>query len=93
MKKLLIFLFLFLAGCNSKDPITEYRWAVVHPSEALYQCPAIKHFPSWKILTEKQVVSTILTLQKNNLTCRSNMNQIKEFLKKSEIELNTKNNK
>lgn len=90
MKKILIIPILFLlSACNDNSQM-QYRWMVVHPDEALFYCPVIKHFPKWQTLTEKQVGNAIKILQKNNITCKSNIDQIKKFLNDAESGINSK---
>lgn len=85
MKYLLIIAMLFLAGCNeSKQVVTTYKWMVVHPDEAMYYCPVITKFPDWKTLTDSQVAKTVLTLHKNNLTCKSSIESIRKYLKEAD---------
>lgn len=73
---------LFLAGCNETNQIlTTYKWAVVHPDEAMYYCPVLKKFPDWKTLTDAQVARTAVQLHKNNLTCKSSIESIRKFMK------------
>lgn len=85
MKYLLIIAMLFLAGCNdTKQVVTTYKWMVVHPDEAMYYCPVITKFPDWKTLTDSQVAKTILTLHKNNLTCKSSIESIRKYLKEAD---------
>jgi hypothetical protein len=54
---------------------------VVHPADAMYHCPVLKEFPDWKTLTDAQVAKTIVTLYKNNITCKSSIESIRKFLK------------
>jgi hypothetical protein len=84
MKKLLLLSTLLLASCNETQVIQSSKWMVVHPSEAQYYCPVLKQFPKWQTLTDKQVASTVLTLYKNNLTCKSSLDSIKKFLNEAE---------
>lgn len=70
-----------LAGCNSQEQIvTTYKYMVVHPDEAMYNCPVLKNFPNWKTLTDAQVAKTVVQLHKNNLTCKSSIESIRKFL-------------
>lgn len=69
-----------LAGCNDQQIVTSYRYAVVHPDEAMYNCPVLKNFPNWKTLTDAQVAKTVVQLHKNNLTCKSSIESIRKFL-------------
>jgi hypothetical protein len=47
----------------------------------MYHCPVLKEFPDWKTLTDAQVAKTVVTLYKNNLTCKSSIESIRKFLK------------
>jgi hypothetical protein len=76
---------LLLIGCNDQTQIvTTYKYMVVHPSEAMYYCPVLKQFPDWKTLSDTQVAKTVLTLYKNNLTCKSSIESIRKFLNDSD---------
>ena len=88
MKKYLLITTLLLAGCNDQQQIlTTYKYMVVHPSESMYHCPVLKEFPNWKTLTDAQVAKTVITLQKNNLTCKSSIESIRKFLQDQEKRL------
>lgn len=88
MKKYLLIGTLLLAGCNDQQQIlTTYKYMVVHPSESMYYCPVLKEFPNWKTLTDAQVAKTVITLQKNNLTCKSSIESIRKFLQDQEKRL------
>lgn len=80
MKKWILLAALFLTGCNEQQVVTSYKWAVVHPDEAMYNCPVLREFPNWKTLTDAQVAKTVITLHKNNLTCKSSIESIRRFL-------------
>ena len=82
MKKvILLAIAIALAGCNSQEQIvTSYKYMVVHPDEAMYNCPVLKNFPNWKTLTDSQVAKTVVQLHKNNLTCKSSIESIRKFL-------------
>lgn len=85
MRKLILLLALLLAGCNdTQQVVTSYQYLVVHPDEAMYNCPVLKQFPDWKTLTDAQVAKTLVTLQKNNLTCKSSIESIRKFLKEAD---------
>lgn len=85
MRKLILLLALLLAGCNdTQQVVTSYKYLVVHPDEAMYNCPVLKQFPDWKTLTDAQVAKTLVTLQKNNLTCKSSIESIRKFLKEAD---------
>lgn len=73
---------LLLISCNDQTQVlTTYKYMVVHPAEAMYHCPVLKEFPDWKTLTDAQVAKTVVTLYKNNLTCKSSIESIRKFLK------------
>ena len=79
MKKVVLLAFL-LAGCNETQIVSSYKYMVVHPDEAMYNCPVLKKFPNWQNLTDSQVADTILTLYKNNITCKSSIESIRKYL-------------
>lgn len=86
MKKVMALLgLLILAGCNEAQIIQTTKYMVVHPDEAMYHCPVLKQFPEWKTLTDKEVAKTVLTLYKNNLTCKSSIESIRKFLNDSDV--------
>lgn len=89
MKKIILLSLLFLSGCNDNaQVVNSYKYMVVHPSEAMYYCPVLEKFPNWKTLTDSQVAKLIVQLQKNNLTCKSSLESIKNFLEQSDQLLN-----
>ncbi len=94
MKKiLLIAAALGLAACNPNDPaslITTYKYVVVHPAEAMYECPVLKNFPKWQTLTDAQVARVIAELYKNNITCKSSIESIRKFLADAEVQIEGK---
>lgn len=86
MKKLVLLFVLLLAGCNeTQQVVTSYKYLVVHPDEAMYNCPVLKEFPNWKTLTDAQVAKVLVTLQKNNITCKSSIESIRKFLKEADM--------
>lgn len=95
MKKiLLIAAALGLAACNpNEDPsvlLRTYKYIVVHPAEAMYECPVLKQFPKWQTLTDAQVARTLATLYKNNITCKSSIESIRKFLNDAEVQIEGK---
>jgi hypothetical protein len=79
---------ILLTSCNDQTQIvSSYKYMVVHPSEAMYTCPVLKEFPKWQTLTDSQVAKTVLTLHKNNITCKSSLESIRAFLDKEEKRL------
>jgi len=85
MKKIILLLIVIaLAGCNETQIVSSYKYMVVHPSETMYYCPILKEFPNWKTLTDSQVAKLIVQLHKNNLTCKSSIESIRNFLNESD---------
>ena len=86
MKKIILLLgVLLLASCNDQTQVIKsYRHMVVHPDEAMYYCPVVKEFPNWKTLTDSQVAKLVVQLHKNNLTCKSSIESIRQFLKNAD---------
>lgn len=80
MKRVII-LSLFLGGCAS-SPIKliapEYK--VVSPPESLYNCPQLTKFDNSERLTNEQVGQIILKLQKNNMTCKNSLDNVKSYI-------------
>ena len=86
MKKLLLVAVLLLASCNDQQQIiTTYRYMVVHPDESMYYCPVLKQLPSWQTLKDSEVARTVVTLYKNNITCRNSLDSIRKFLKEADV--------
>lgn len=83
MKKILFLIAaLFLAGCNSQQVVTTYKYMVVHPDEAMYNCPVLKQWPKWNTLKDSEVAKLVVQLHKNNITCKSSIESIRTFLDK-----------
>ena len=82
MKKIIpLLIAVLLASCNAQEQtVTSYKYMVAHPSEAMYYCPVVKQFPKWQTLTDSQVAKLIVQLQKNNLTCKSSIESIRNFI-------------
>lgn len=79
---------ILLTSCNDQaQVITSYKYMVVHPAEAMYECPVVKEFPNWKTLTDSQVAKLVVKLHQNNLTCKSSIESIRAFLDKEEKRL------
>jgi len=91
MKKVAILSLILLGGCAS-DPIKlvapEYK--LVKPPEDFYQCPTVKKFPKPETLTNQQVGSLLITLEKNNLVCKNSINSIKDYMDQAEAQLKKK---
>jgi len=94
MKKIVLILAaaLGLAACNANDPasvVTTYKYLVVHPAEAMYECPVLKQFPKWQTLTDAEVARTLAVLYKNNITCKSSIESIRKFLNDAQLQLDS----
>jgi hypothetical protein len=91
MKKVLLLSTLLLAGCAS-DPIKllspEYK--VVKIPETLYDCPTIKKFPDADKLTNQQVGSLLIKVQKNNMVCKNSLDSIKKYMDEADTTISTK---
>jgi hypothetical protein len=91
MRYLLLIAMLFLAGCqDTTQVVTTYKYMVVHPDEAMYQCPVLTKFPDWKTLTDAQVAKTVLILHKNNVTCKSSIESIRNFLREADKKMGSR---
>jgi len=95
MKKLLLILaaVVGLSACNPNDPttiLTSYKYVVVHPDDAMFECPVLKNFPQWKTLTDADVARLVAQLYKNNITCKSSIESIRQFLDDADVRLNAK---
>jgi len=83
-KIILVAAVMLLAGCNPDQVVTTYKYMVVHPDEAMYNCPVLKQWPKWNTLKDSEVARLIVTLQKNNITCKSSIESIRTFLDKAD---------
>jgi hypothetical protein len=80
MKKLLLVLPLLLTGCSQTAvQLLAPEYKIVTAPEELYACPVEKVFPKSDTLTNKQVGTLVLKLQKNNITCRQSLDAIHKF--------------
>ena len=79
MKKMLILSCILLAGCQQSLHLISTDYKVVKAPEELYNCPVLKRFPNYETLTDQEVGTLILKLQRNNLTCRDSVDSIKKF--------------
>ena len=85
MKKFLLVSVLFLGACSSNQAVLiAPQYKIVKPPEDFYNCPVIKKFPNIENLTNQQVGSIILTLEKNNIVCKNSVDQIKKYLDDAE---------
>lgn len=82
MKKVLLMVaVLFLAGCAG-DPIKllSPEYTVVKIPDALYECPVLKRFPDSDKLTNQQVGSLLIQVQKNNIMCKNSLDSIRKYM-------------
>lgn len=75
------YLAVILAGCQSTSQVvTNTKFRVLMPDNSMYNCPTIKTFPNPNNLTDVQVAKLIVTLYKNNQTCKYSIDAIKNYL-------------
>jgi hypothetical protein len=73
----------FISACGmdmSSETLLTEKFTVIMPEESMFECKTIVTFPDSTKLTDIQVGSIIVELQKNNLECSSNMKAIKQLL-------------
>lgn len=81
MKKLLLLPLLFLAGCQSTQPMLRTtEQVVVMPDRSLFKCPTLDKLPNPDTLTDLEVARVLVELQKNNKVCKNNIVAIEKFL-------------
>lgn len=80
MKIFVIPLVLLLAGCSLSPKLIVPENKVVLPPDNLYNCPIVKTFPKAATLTNEELGTLIIKLQKNNLTCKQSLDAVKQFL-------------
>jgi hypothetical protein len=90
MKKLLLLSCVLLAGCQTPVHLVSTEYKVVKAPDELYNCPVLKRFPNYETLTDQEVGTLIVKLQRNNLTCRSSVDSIKKFYDDAEKTVSTK---
>ena len=80
MRKFILLLPLLLTGCSQTAvQLIAPEYKVIKAPDTLYTCPTETKFPKSDTLTNKQVGALILKLQKNNVTCKQNMESVKKF--------------
>ena len=77
-----------LAGCTDQQLLITKQLIVVEPTAAQYYCPVLKSFPRWKTLTDSQVSDLLITLYKNNVTCKSSIESIRRLIENEKTYLN-----
>jgi|APCry1669189844_1035258.scaffolds.fasta_scaffold02658_5 hypothetical protein len=93
MKKITVSIItLALAGCASTEPVKliapEYK--VVKIPDNLYECPTIKKFPDSDKLTNQQVGSLLIKVQKYNVVCKNSLDGIKKYINDADKTISTK---
>lgn len=80
---------LMLSACQTTGTtITKQVPVVIKPPETLYYCPIVEKFPVKP--TNKKVADLIVTLDKNNKVCHSNINAIKKYVNDTDKLYNSK---
>ena len=89
MKKLILLFPLLLTGCSQTAvQLLAPEYKIVKAPDDLYNCPVETKFPKADTLTNKQVGALILKLQKNNVTCKQNIDAVKQFYDEAEKTVN-----
>jgi hypothetical protein len=89
MRKLALLLPLLLTGCSQTAvQLLAPEYKVVKAPDTMYTCPTETKFPKPDTLTNKQVGALILKLQKNNVTCKNNIEAVKQFYDDAEKTVN-----
>lgn len=87
----LLLLPLLLTGCTQEAvQLLAPEYKVIKAPDDLYNCPVKSQFPKSETLTNKQVGSLILELQKNNITCKQSLDSVKQFYDDAEKTLEEK---
>jgi hypothetical protein len=86
MKKLLLIVpLVLLTACqHTQVSLIAPEYKVVKAPDSLYNCPIETKFPKPDTLTDKQVGSLILKLQKNNMTCKNSLDSLHQFYDNAE---------
>ena len=91
MKKILLLSTLLLAGCQSTQiKLVSPEYKVVKIPEQLYECPTVKKFPDADKLTNQQVGSLLIKVQKNNMICKNSLDGIKKYMEEAEATVSAK---
>jgi len=80
MKKLLIISLLLLTACqHSSVSLIAPEYKIVKAPDDLYKCPIETKFPKSDSLTDQEVGTLVLKLQKNNITCKNSLDSLHKF--------------
>lgn len=84
MRIALLAMAVLLTGCqHAQEPlILSHKQVVVEPPADLYRCVQVR-YPDSKNLTEAQVARLIVELHRANITCRSSIDAVREFIRKA----------
>ena len=89
MKKLILLFPLLLTGCSQTAvQLLAPEYKIVKAPDEMYNCPVETKFPKADTLTNKQVGALILKLQKNNMTCKQQLDAVKQFYDDAEKTIN-----
>ncbi|CAB5220882.1 hypothetical protein UFOVP247_51 [uncultured Caudovirales phage] len=81
-----------LAGCATTEPqLIAPEYKIIKAPDDMYRCPVLRTFPKSETLTDQEVGSLILKLQKNNITCKNSLDSIKQFYDGAEKTISQKN--
>ena len=91
MKKMILLSVLLLGGCSNESvKLLSPEYKVVKIPESLYECPTIKKFPDADKLTNQQVGSLLIKVQKNNMMCKNSLDGIKKYMNEAEATVSAK---
>jgi len=91
MKKIVLLSVLLLGGCSNESvKLLSPEYKVVKIPESLYECPTIKKFPDADKLTNQQVGSLLIKVQKNNMICKNSLDGIKKYMNEAEATVSAK---
>ena len=91
MKKMILLSVLLLGGCSNESvKLLAPEYKIVKIPEQLYECPTIKKFPDADKLTNQQVGSLLIKVQKNNMICKNSLDGIKKYMDEAEATVSTK---
>ena len=82
---------LLLGGCSNESvKLLSPEYKIVKIPESLYECPTIKKFPDADKLTNQQVGSLLIKVQKNNMICKNSLDGIKKYMDEAEATVSAK---
>ena len=91
MKRLLIIFPLLLTGCSQTGVrLLAPEYKIVKAPDDLYKCPVETKFPKSDTLTDQEVGTLVLKLQKNNITCKNSLDSLHKFYDDAEKTVSTK---